>query len=131
MFEDIGGSFFAGPEFELGGCLADEHFDAADGEAACFACHFEEFGFDGVVDGVEEDGVFAESDGEFGAGRATGGLPLVWGGFGPDPLSIGPPASSLAINSGIAAKSSSLQIRTIANSAKIRPCVLCRIRVTV
>ena len=47
----------AGEFLELDGGLADEHFGAEDGFGVFALGKFDEFGFEGVVDGVEDDGV--------------------------------------------------------------------------
>ena len=59
---EVEGGVFTGPGFELAGGLADEHLDTGDGPGAGGAGGLEEAGFDGVVDGVEDEVFGGEGD---------------------------------------------------------------------
>ncbi len=75
-----------GELLKLEGGLADEHFGAEDGFAVFAFGLFDEFGFEGVVDGVEDDGVrvpfwggvFGDGGGVEAGGHAEG-VQLMYG----------------------------------------------------
>ena len=73
LVEGVEGGGLLGPGLELGGGLPHEHFGAGDGGAAGGAGFAEQSGFDGVVDGVEDDGARPPLVHDAGGGVDVGG----------------------------------------------------------